>query len=93
MQPAAENTHDADKPLPEALRVGPPSTLQNSSHESLKPSTEGTNPFLRRQATGSTINSGKESSADAWGEKPAEPSNPPPPPPPIDHGMLSTYLL
>ncbi|TVY31722.1 Ubiquitin carboxyl-terminal hydrolase [Lachnellula subtilissima] len=84
MQPAAEHTHDADKPLPEALRVGPPSIPLNSSHESLKPSTERTNPFLRRQATGSTTNSGKESSADAWGEKPAEPSTAPPPPP-IDH--------
>ncbi|TVY32878.1 Ubiquitin carboxyl-terminal hydrolase [Lachnellula occidentalis] len=81
MQPAAENTHNAAKPLPEALRVGPASLPQNSSHEALRPSTESTNPFLRRQATGSTTHSGKESSADAWGEKPAEPSTAPPPPP------------
>lgn len=93
MQPAADNTQNAaDKPLPEALRVGPPSLPQNSSHEALRPSTENTNPFLRRQATGSTTNSGKESSADAWGERPAEPSTAPPPPP-ISHGMLSTYPL
>jgi ubiquitin carboxyl-terminal hydrolase MINDY-1/2 len=87
MQPAAEDIHNAPKELPEALRVGPPSLSQNSSHEALRPSTEVTNPFLRRQATGSTTNSGKESSADAWGDKPAEPSTAPPPPP-VPHGMF-----
>lgn len=89
MQRSAENQHSAPKPLPESLRVGPPSLSQNGSHEALRPNTETTNPFLKRQATGSTTNSGKESSAEAWGERPAEPPNVPPPPP-VSHGKCRT---
>lgn len=79
------NTHTqhANNSLPELLRAGPPQGFTpRSSQEALKPQSTGTNPFLNRQQTGSST-SGKESSADAWGEydSPAMPSGAPPPPP------------
>jgi hypothetical protein len=78
------------EPLPDSLRVGPPvGYTPKSSQEKLVPGST-TNPFLKKQNTGST-NSGAESSADVWG---APPSNAPPPPPsnappapPVSQGM------
>jgi hypothetical protein len=85
------NTQHANNGLPDLLRAGPPQGFTpRSSQEALKPQTTGTNPFLNRQQTGSST-SGKESSADAWGEydTPAIPSTAPPPPP-VPQGMNST---
>lgn len=86
--PAAE-TMNHPRGLPESLRVGPPSlsNSQKSSQEALRPNATSTNPFLKRQATGSTTGS-KESSANAWGESPERPAQPSsaPPPPPVPQG-------
>jgi hypothetical protein len=65
------------KELPESLKVGPPKGYTpKSSQEKLTPQHTSTNPFIQRQYSGGM----KESSADAWGEKPAPTSAPPPPP-------------
>ena len=65
------------KELPESLRVGPPKGYTSQSlQEKLTPQHTSTNPFIQRQYSGGM----KESSADAWGEKPAPTSAPPPPP-------------
>jgi ubiquitin carboxyl-terminal hydrolase MINDY-1/2 len=70
------------KELPESLRVGPPKgSIPETLQEKLTPQHTSTNPFIQRQHSGGM----KESSADAWGEKPAPTSAPPPPP--IPNGM------
>ena len=51
--------------LPESLRVGPPGYTPNSSQEMLRPSANTTNPYLKKQNSGSS--NGNESSAEAWG--------------------------
>ncbi|KAH9208307.1 hypothetical protein DL95DRAFT_41389 [Leptodontidium sp. 2 PMI_412] len=51
--------------LPESLRVGPPGYTPNSSQEMLRPAANVTNPYLKKQNTGSS--NGNESSAEAWG--------------------------
>ncbi|KAN0110002.1 hypothetical protein V8E51_006389 [Hyaloscypha variabilis] len=79
------------KELPEVLRVGPPQGYTpKTSQEKLTPQITSTNPFLQRQHSGGM----KESSADAWGEKPAPTSAPPPipkatPPPTEQFANLS----
>ncbi|KAH7413496.1 hypothetical protein BKA64DRAFT_771610 [Cadophora sp. MPI-SDFR-AT-0126] len=55
--------------LPESLRVGPPGYTPNSSQEMLRPTANVTNPYLKKQNSGSSNGSnGNESSAEAWGE-------------------------
>lgn len=81
------NTGNADS-LPSSLRVGPVGYTPKTLQEGLAPSS--TNPFVQRQNTGSS-QSGRESSADAWGasQRPAPPTNTPPPPPiPQDNAPL-----
>ncbi|KAG4432568.1 hypothetical protein IFR05_011956 [Cadophora sp. M221] len=53
--------------LPESLRVGPPGYSPNSSQEMLRPAANVTNPYLKKQNTGSS--NGNESSAEAWDGK------------------------
>ncbi|KAH8657105.1 hypothetical protein BGZ60DRAFT_384412 [Tricladium varicosporioides] len=72
-----EAKHTTSNELPESLRVGPASSSKNSSQERLRPQNTGTNPFLQRQVQ----NGMKDSSTEAWGEKPIQPATPPPPPP------------
>jgi hypothetical protein len=80
----AVNKHNTgnDTSLPSSLRVGPVGYTPRASQERLA-TPSSTNPFIQRQHTGSS-NSGKESSAGAWGaaERPIPPTNAPPPPPP-----------
>jgi hypothetical protein len=67
------------------LRVGPPQGYTpKTSQEKLTPQITSTNPFLQRQHSGGM----KESSADAWGEKPAPTSAPPPIPKGKHFGIL-----
>jgi hypothetical protein len=69
--------------LPDSLRAGPPGYTPRSSDEMQRPQLSSTNPYLKRQQTGSA--DGGESSASAWGgfaERPPMPASAPPPPPP-----------
>lgn len=76
-----EEPASAPKTLPESLRVGPPQRYTpQGSQEKLKAPTTSTNPFLRKQNSGG-ITDGSESSADAWRDKPAQPTSAPPLPP------------
>jgi len=63
----AVNKHNTgnDTSLPSSLRVGPVGYTPRASQERLA-TPSSTNPFIQRQHTGSS-NSGKESSAGAWG--------------------------
>ena len=55
----------AGKELPESLRVGPPGYTPKGSQEMLRPSANMTNPYLKKENSGSS--NGNESSAEAWG--------------------------
>ena len=72
------------KELPESLRVGPPKGYTpKTSQEKLIPQPTSTNPFILRQNSGGM----KESSADAWGEKPPPSAAPPPIPKGLQSGI------
>lgn len=60
-----EADHKVAAGIPESLRVGPPGYTPNSSQEMLRPAGNVTNPYLKKQGTGSS--NGNESSAEAWG--------------------------
>jgi len=62
--------------VPDALRPGPPGYTPRTSQEKLR---QETNPFLKKQNTGSSQDGNRDSSASVWNEKPSEPSAPPPP--------------
>jgi len=72
--------------LPESLRPGPQGYTPNASQEKLR---QETNPFLRKQHSGSGHDGNRDSSASVWDERPAEPAAPPPPPP----GMSPIHIL
>jgi hypothetical protein len=81
-----EEPTPARKALPESLRVGPPQGYTpKGSQEKLNPPAASTNPFIQRQNSGG-MTDGRESSADAWRDRPALPTSAPPPPP-IPKGM------
>ena len=87
-----EETIPIPKALPESLRVGPPQGYSaKSSQEKLNPPAASTNPFIQRQNSGGMTDGG-ESSADAWSDKPAQPTSAPPPPP-ISKSMPFTLKL
>ncbi|KAL2066759.1 hypothetical protein VTL71DRAFT_2831 [Oculimacula yallundae] len=64
--------------LPDSLRVGPPpGYTPKTSQEMLRPGANTTNPYLKKQGTGSS--NGNESSAEAWGafeERPGQQAAP-----------------
>jgi hypothetical protein len=63
-----DNLHPS-RPLPDALRVGPPGGPPSNSQAAPQPNTN-TNPYIQKQSQGIDSN-GNESSANAW-EGPAE---------------------
>ncbi|EKD16172.1 DUF455 domain protein [Drepanopeziza brunnea f. sp. 'multigermtubi' MB_m1] len=79
-----ENTWNRDgvesrKEIPDLLRVGPPAGYNTPkiSQERLRPeaASTSTNPYLRKQHSGSSMN-GNESSAGAWGGSDGRPAHP-----------------
>lgn len=84
--------------LPDSLRAGPPAGYTpKSSQERLAPVASNTNPFLKKQNTGSS--NGGDSSADIWGASVPPTSVPPPPPtnapppPPIPQGIKQLLVM
>lgn len=73
---AEGHTHRQDGGIPGLLKVGPPAGYTpKSSRDALRPAAASTNPFLRKQSSGSSA-SGNESSANAWGGLQGRPEHP-----------------